>query len=100
MKTLTDLFNLIAKETEISRDKMVKFTFSIDTNFNWLSFVKIYPVFSETESEIKEGIEMAKKEKDEKEYILRNLDISTTEGIQQAYWTIYNQGRLKDNKQN
>ena len=43
MKTLTDLLNLITREIELTQDKMVKFAFDIDTRYNWLTFVKLYP---------------------------------------------------------
>ncbi len=95
MKTLTDLFTLIAKEIEISNSRLVKFTFDIDTRYNWLTFSKVYPVFSKTEVEIINGIERAKELKPQIEDLLKNTPFDTPEAIQQAYWTIYNEGRSK-----
>ena len=85
MKTLTDLFTLIAKETEISNSKLVKFTFDIDTLYNWLAFDKIYPNFDDDYNELKPTIKI----------ILKRAPFDTPEAIQQAYWTIYNEGRSK-----
>ena len=89
MKTLTDLLNLITREIELTQNKMVKFAFDIDTRYNWLTFVKLYP-------EVSEDGELTGENREEK--ILSSAKFDTPEKIQQAYWTIYNEGRYQDNK--
>lgn len=96
MKTLTDLLNLVTQEIELnSRGYMVNFIFQIDTKYNKLTFEKEYPEFSKTETEIIEGVEMAKKLKPKTVTILEYIDLKDEGEIQQAYWTIYNEGRTK-----
>ena len=96
MKTLTDLLNLITQEIELnSKGFMVNFIFKIDTKYNRLTFEKEYPQFSKTETKIIEGIEKAKKLDPKTETILDYIDLKDKGEIQQAYWTIYNEGRTK-----
>ena len=99
MKTLTDLLNLVTQEIELnSRGYMVNFIFQIDTKYNKLTFEKEYPEFSKTETEIVEGVEMAKKLKPKTVTVLEYIDLKDEGEIQQAYWTIYNEGRTKGDK--
>lgn len=96
MKTLTDLLNLITQEIELnSKGYMVNFIFQIDTKYNRLTFEKEFPQFSKTETKIIEGVEMAKKLEPKTETILDYIDLKDKGEIQQAYWTIYNEGRTK-----
>ncbi len=99
MKTLTDLLNLVTQEIEInSRGYYVNFAFEIDTRYNWISFSKISPVFSETETHTdSDGIERAKETDKTVEVIVERADLKDKGEIQQAYWTIYNNGRVKTN---
>tara|TARA_R100000388_G_scaffold94992_2_gene84887 strand:+ start:1457 stop:1726 length:270 start_codon:yes stop_codon:yes gene_type:complete len=88
MKTLTDLLNLVAQEIELnSRGYLVNFTFRIDTKYNRLSFEKEIPMFSKTGTE---------PTRIKKETILDYIDLKDEGEIQQAYWTIYNNGRTKN----
>ena len=88
MKTLTDLLNLITQEIELnSKGFMVNFIFKIDTKYNRLTFEKEYPQFSKTEKD--------KKLDPKTETILDYIDLKDKGEIQQAYWTIYNEGRIK-----
>jgi hypothetical protein len=89
MKTLTDLLNLITKEIELTQNKMVNFEFVIDTRFNWLTFEKVSP-------EVDEDGEFTGNDK--REIILSSVKFDNPERIQQAYWTIYNEGRYQYNK--
>ena len=96
MKTLKDLLNLVTEEIYLnSKGYMVNFTFQIDTKYNRLTFKKEFPQFSKTETEIVEGIEMAKKLDTKTETILDYINLKDKGEIQQAYWTIYNEGRTK-----
>lgn len=99
MKTLKDLLNLVTEEIYLnSQGYMVNFTFQIDTKYNRLTFEKEFPMFSKTETEIVEGVEMAKKLKPKRETILDYIDLKDEGQIQQAYWTIYNEGRTNTGK--
>ena len=79
MKTIKDLFELIAKETEMNEDKRLEYLFDINTRYQWLSMYVNYNC---------EGHEI--------ETIFSNLKIETPEEIQLAYWSIYNNGRSKN----
>ena len=85
MKTLKDLFELINRETELNEGKMLKITFSIDTQYNWCSMTKIYE-YAEC---------MGTKPEDQIEKVFSNKSIKTPEELQEVYWTIYNSGRAK-----
>ena len=89
MKTLTDLLNLITKEIELTQNKMVNYEFVVDTRYNWLTFERVMP-------EVGEDGEFTGDDK--RETILSSFKFDTPETIQQAYWTIYNEGRYRDNK--
>jgi len=96
MKTLTDLLNLVTQEIELnSKGFMVNFTFEIDTKYNKLAFKKEFPQFSKTEKEIVDGCSRSKKIDPKIETILKYIDLKDKGEIQQAYWTIYNEGRTK-----
>ena len=85
MKTLSDLLNLITQEIELNENKMVNFVFDIDTRYNRIAFNKLYP-------------EVKNKEftgKDTTEKIL-DIRVKTPASIQEAYWIIYNNGRVQD----
>ena len=79
MKTITDLFELVAKETEMNKGKTVEYLFDIDTRYKWLSMYVNYNC---------EGYDI--------EEIVSKLKIETPEEIQLAYWSIYNKGRSKN----
>ncbi len=88
MKTLTDLLNLVTEEIELnSKGFFVNFVFDINTRYNRISFSKISPVFSEGEE--------AKRTEERIEVILDHMSLEDKGEIQQAYWTIYNEGRTK-----
>jgi hypothetical protein len=79
MKTLTDLLELIAKETELSKGKLVEYRFSLDMIHNWLSMVQVVDLVEET------------KETPVFEY----QKIETVAELQLAYWLIWTNGRSK-----
>lgn len=74
MKTLKDLFELIYKQTELNDGKALRFTFEINTHYNWVSMFRVIDV-SSTITEFS------------------NLSIETESQIQLAYWMIVNKGR-------
>lgn len=76
MKTISDLFELILNETNANDGMLVKYTFIIDTRYNWVSMYE--------KAEIK-GYESKE--------IFNMESIATPEKLQQVYWTIYNNGR-------
>jgi len=80
MKTLTDLFLLIANETEMSKGKMLEYTFDINTKYNWLSMYRDHNL---------EDIDY--------ETVFTNMKIETIEQIQLAYWSVFNAGRSSQN---
>ena len=77
MKTITDLFELVAKETEMSQTKMVKYFFDIDTRYKWVSMYVDYNCGDDNDIE----------------ELISKIMIRTPEEIQLAYWSIYNKGR-------
>ena len=76
MKTIADLFELILNETNANEGKLVKYTFNIDTRYNWVSMY--------------EGADIKGYEQKQ---IISMQSIETPEQLQQVYWTIYNNGR-------
>ena len=80
MKTLTELFELIAQETKLNEKYQIKFYFMIDTQYQWVNMAS---------GGIEDGKVKIVKE------ILSHESIETIEAIQQVYWTIYNKGRVK-----
>lgn len=72
MKTLTDLLLLIAAETTANENKLVKYLFKIDTQYNWVS---AYQQTFVNEPDIKT--------------IFSSLSIATPEELQLVYWSIY-----------
>lgn len=75
MKTLADLFSLIAEQTNKNDGMGVKYVFDVNTRYNWVSMYELVPVLE--------------KEKD----VFSHLSIETPEQLQQVYWTIFNSGR-------
>lgn len=84
MKTLAELLVLIAKETELNQKYHVKFYFDVNTQHNWVTM--------HTGAEIDGSTEIINT-------VCSNVSIETIEGVQQAYWTIYNNGRTKNENQ-
>jgi len=78
MKTITDLFELIATETRLNEGKLLQFTFYIDTHYNWVTMRSGADIEGH---ELKEIFAMEK--------------IDTPARLQQVYWTIYNNGRSR-----
>lgn len=76
MKTIADLFELILNETNANDGKLVKYTFNIDTQYNWVSMWEAADI---------KGYEQKQ--------IIQMQSIETPEQLQQVYWTIYNNGR-------
>jgi len=87
MKTITDLFNLIAQETTMNEGKMHQYTFDINTTFMWVSMMEHAESF-DYEKECKKRFA--------ENTIFTCESISTPEKLQLVYWTIYNQGRSKN----
>lgn len=79
MKTLKDLFELINLQTELNIGKVVKFTFEINTRYNWVSMYRETDLTSETKIET----------------ILSNESIQRDCDIQLVYWTIFNKSRFE-----
>lgn len=83
MKTLKDLFELIASETELNDKYLVKMLISIDMRYKRVDMCTAF-------------------EQDKKEHlthIMQGEPIKTIEQIQQVYWTIFNNGRVQHQKQ-
>ena len=80
MKTLNDIFALIIEQTELNKNKMLKYTYSVDTRYFTIS------------ANILTFDEQEKKDVIFKE-IMSHKSIATPEQIQEVYWTLYNNGR-------
>ena len=80
MKTLNDIFALIIEQTELNKDKMLKYTYSVDTRYFTISANIL--TFDEQENK-----EVIFKE------IMSYKSIAAPEEIQEVYWTLYNNGR-------
>lgn len=78
MKTIADLFELILKETELNEGKLVQHQFDINTKYNYVSMYNHVDI---------EGRET--------EEVFSRIYFDTPEQLQLAYWTIYNNGRLR-----
>jgi hypothetical protein len=83
MKTLKDLINLIAEEAANSEGKMVKYEFMLDTRFNWLSIDQV----------ILNPSAEAEEDREQRTGICTHLHIETPAHIQQAFWTVWTNGR-------
>ena len=79
MKTLKDLFELINLQTELNTGKALRFTFEINTRYNWVSMYRETDLTSETKIET----------------ILSNESIQRDCDIQLVYWTIFNKSRFE-----
>lgn len=77
MKTLTDLFTLIAREQELNLNMMVQNQIMIDLQYNWISF-RTY-----AKCEDKEHLKT----------IMSMESIASAVDIQKVYWTIVAEGR-------
>jgi len=82
MKTLNDIFALIIEQTELNKNKMLKYTYSVDTRYFWISANIL--TFDEDEKR-----DVIFKE------IMSMKSISTPEQIQEVYWTLYNNRRTE-----
>ena len=82
MKTLNDIFSLIAEQTELNKNKMLKFTYSVDTRYFTVSAYTL--CYDEQEKEEKIFQE-----------IMSHKSIATPEQIQEVYWTLYNNRRIE-----
>tara|TARA_Y100000361_G_C11105304_1_gene314404 strand:- start:558 stop:803 length:246 start_codon:yes stop_codon:yes gene_type:complete len=80
MKTLTDIFNLIAKETELNEGMLLQHQFDINTKHEWVSMYKFA-----------EGIKTTLDET-----IFSHESFKDEANIQKVYWLIYTNGRSKD----
>lgn len=82
MKTLNDIFTLIAEQTELNKNKMLKFTYSVDTRYFTVSAnTFIYDTEKKEETIFQE--------------IMSHKSIATPEQIQEVYWTLYNNRRTE-----
>jgi len=79
MKTLTDLLILIAQQTELNKGMLIQYKFDINTHYNWVSMYSY--------------IEVGESPKLEQKFM--NKSIKTSEQLQEVYWTIYNNSRIK-----
>ena len=79
MKTLRDLFELINLQTELNKGKALRFTFEINTRYNWVSMYRETQLQSETKIET----------------ILSNESIRRHCDIQLVYWIIFNKSRFE-----
>ena len=82
MKTLNDIFSLIAEQTELNKNKMLKYVYRIDTRHNSITAQSV--IFDEDKGE--ERIF---------EEIISSNSIATPEAIQEVYWRIYNNRRTE-----
>jgi len=82
MKTLNDIFALIIEQTELNKNKTLKFTYSVDTKYFWVSAQTIYYDYEKKEEKIFQEI-------------MSNKSIKTPEQIQEVYWTLYNNRRTE-----
>ena len=80
MKTLNEIFALIIEQTELNKNKMLKYTYLVDTRYFTISANIL--TFDEQENK-----EVIFKE------IMSYKSIKTPEEIQEVYWTLYNNGR-------
>lgn len=82
MKTLNDIFSLIAEQTELNKNKMLKFTYSVDTRYFTVSAQTLFYDEEKMEEKIFQEI-------------ISHKSIATPEQIQEAYWTLYNNKRTE-----
>lgn len=72
MKTLADLFVLIAEQTAKNEGKALKYLFDVNTKYKWVSCHSELELLDETKSDV----------------ILSNASIDNEEELQMVYWTI------------
>jgi len=79
MKTVSDLFKLIIKETAMNEGKTCKFVFSINTQHGWVSMYREVDIEGEKPAEL---------------FALKS--IKTPAEVQEVYWMIWNHGRSRN----
>jgi len=84
MKTIFDLMMLILDEITMNENKLVTYTFSIDTHYQWCSMFQNIP--DAKNLEVINHIPL-----------FSCMKFSTPEELQLVYWSIYNLGRKSKN---
>jgi hypothetical protein len=93
MKTINDLMQLIAKETELNDGKIIQYTFSIDTDNLWLTMKEHANIVSWVDGEIIER-------RDHQKTIFQLESFKTPEELQYLYWKVFINGRTRLEKEN
>lgn len=83
MKTINNLFELVANEISMNAGKIVQYTFDIDTRYQVVSMYVNYD---------------PDQNNDKNETIFSRLPIKTAEEVQLVFWFIWNKGRSRNIK--
>lgn len=88
MKTIYDIFDLIADEHRMNEGKDHQYLFEINTKHMWVSMFSMSTILKETNDSNAE------------KNIFTNQSISSEHELQLVYWMIYNNGRSRHKTSN